>query len=209
MRAPNDPDYGHHDSILPPESRPVMAILAQAVQDLFGGLGGLTPTQRRTERHEALSFLTATSGMWYAQRARYCSLVGIDPDVFRARIVAILDGRREPNLPHDHGTQAEGTAQARALWASRRPHLPTPSPTTTPRPLSLPRIVPRVDPHEVAKAKARAKVYALLHQPIRQVDILKAIEGEMHYNWIMKILNEGIERGEVVRNQDRRYRLAA
>ena len=217
MRAPNDPDYGHHDSRLPPESRLVMAILAQAVQDLFGGLGGLTPTQRRTERHEALSFLTATSGMWSAQRARYCTLVGIDPDVFRARIIAILDGRREPNLPYGFGRGDEGLVEARALWAERSPPrqtgpatrrptapAPPPSPLAPSRPPPLPRIVQKVDPRTVEKAK----VFALLREPIRQTDILNALEDDMSHHTIMKILNEGIERGEVVRNRDRRYRLA-
>lgn len=206
MRAPNDPDYGHHDSRTTPETRFVMAILAQAVSDLFGGLSSLTPHQQRHERQDALLFLTATSGKWSEQRKRFCTLVGIDPDDFRERIVAILDGKREPCLPHDHGSHSEGTAQARALWATRRPHSPPPpSLTTPPDPTALPRIVPRVDPREVAKAK----VYSLLHQPTRQVEILRAFDGDMPYHGIMQILNEGIERGEVIRNQDRRYRLAA
>ncbi len=214
MRAPNDPDYGHHDSRMPPESRLVMAILAQAVQDLFGGLGGFTPTQRRNERHEALAFLTAASGMWCAQRNRYCHLVGIDPDALRARIVAILEGQRDPNLPYGRESNEDGLAEARAAWAERsRPRpssprmVPAPPPSSPPAPPAppLPRIVQKVDPRTVEKAK----VFALLRQPIRQTDILNALEEDLSHHTIMKILNEGIERGEVVRNQDRRYRLAA
>ena len=155
--------------------------------------------------------------MWCAQRARYCSLVGIDPDVFRARIIAILDGRREPNLPYGFGRGDEGLVEARALWAerstprqtgpaTRRPTAPAPppSPLAPPPPRPLPRIVQKVDPRTVEKAK----VFALLREPIRQTDILNALEDDMSHHTIMKILNEGIERGEVVRNRDRRYRLA-
>jgi hypothetical protein len=209
-RSATDPDYGHHDSRMPPETRFVRAILAQAVSDLFGSLSILTPHQQRHERQDALLFLTATSGKWFEQRETFCSLVGIDPGIFRDRIVAILDGRSNASLPFDHGGHADGMAQARALWAARRPQSPpggkrSPSQTISPHPTALPRIVPKVDPREVAKAK----VYSLLQQPIRQSDIVNALAQDLSHHGIMQILNEGIERGEVIRNQDRRYRLAA
>lgn len=208
MSAPIAPYSRQYDYRTPPEERLVFSILSQAVSDLFGSHSILTPAQRSRERRLALVFLTATSGEGYAWRAHYCSLVDVDPDVLRAGVIAILEGRREPNLPYDSGF-TDGLIEARSMWAAQRPR-PTDAakrlPTDPAPPLpALPRIIPKVD--KVAAAKA--KVFAHLHQPIRQIDILNALAQDLSHHEVMKILKEGIERGEVVRNQDRRYRLAA
>ena len=126
-----------------------MAIFAQAIHDLFGALTGYTPAQKLHHRHEAMVFLTASSGMWYAQRKHYGEVAGIDPDTLRLSIIAILEGHRDPSLPNDKGNNADGLAEARALWASQRnrPAPPAvrkakPLPTLKTRPVARPVAVP-------------------------------------------------------------------
>lgn len=136
MRAPLDPDHGQHHSRSPPQARLVIAILAQAVQDAFGPISNQTPTQKRGLRHEAIDFLTAAAGSKAGWRRLYCSLAGIDADVFRESVIAILEGRRSVVLPYARKTYAEGLTEARDIWGNLRPR-----PNRTP-PQRLPTIRP-------------------------------------------------------------------
>lgn len=70
-------------------------------------------------------------------------------------------------------------------------------------PTLLPRILPKFDPMKAAKDA----VYALLHEPHRHTDVLRELDGRVPENKIITILREGVESGELIRGEKRRYRL--
>ncbi len=70
-------------------------------------------------------------------------------------------------------------------------------------PMQLPRILPKFDPMKAAKDA----VYALLHEPHRHTDVLRELDGRVPENKIITILREGVESGELIRGEKRRYRL--
>ena len=75
--------------------------------------------------------------------------------------------------------------------------------TATIDPMQLPRILPKFDPMKAAKDA----VYALLHEPHRHTDVLRELDGRVPENKIITILREGVESGELIRGEKRRYRL--
>ena len=110
------------DSGPSPEVRLVRAILAQAIQDLFGSCIDLGRTNKDHMREQALTFLTAEGGQHAKHRNDLCSLAGFDGDVLRPRIIATLEGR----LPVDFLLEGKGRRdlksieEARAMWASKQ-----------------------------------------------------------------------------------------
>jgi len=212
MRAPNDPDYGQHDSRKTSEARLVHAILAQAIRDLFGPLLGYGDTA--LVRRDAMLFLTGT-GREGQDREILCSVSGYDAEVMRKNIVSILEGSDASTLTYAGRGGFSCIDDARAMWAARKtklvsarakrvsaPHVvDDPTATPAPMPARLPRIVPKFD----QAAADRARVYSLLVTPKRQKDIMDALANEMTYNKVLTILNVGIAKGEVVRDAARKY----
>ena len=194
-----------------PEQALAAAILTQAFTDMFP-VGNRDDGRVDTDAVHAMRYLTDRYGHSAYWRNKWCSYLDLDGDLLATRVRMILDGVVDPPADMRFTQRLD---HARARWASL-PHKPAPqpkpksllngSPPSAPPP--LPRIVPKVDPREVAKAATKAQVYAHLHQPIRQVDIVNALVDDICSSRVIAILKEGIECGEVVRNQDRRYRLA-
>jgi hypothetical protein len=241
-----------------PEEALVFAILAQAVSDLFGG----ESANERLHRRDAMAFLTAKNGPWALRRREECDYVGIDPDVLRSRIIAILEGKAEIN--HLPERSRKSIVEARAMWAEVKPK-PAPAPervkryncedlyrllpdgefsvsdiarrtpveekylpkllntlaarglieraggglfrkmefTTPIDPMHLPRIIPKTDPMKVAKDL----VYGLLNEPRTWTEIQKSLNGRLTENRIRTVLETGVESGELIRGEKRRYRL--
>ncbi|MEM7516065.1 MAG: hypothetical protein AAF368_03960 [Planctomycetota bacterium] len=103
-----------------PERLLVLGIVTQAVADLFAYSVNGEPDAKRgkTARLEALKFLTDEYGPWAASREFICGhLEGVDADLLRLRVVAILDGRASFSAPWD--TKGRGVPKARALWAAQ------------------------------------------------------------------------------------------
>lgn len=98
-----------------PEQRLMAAVLHRAVLDLFGKVNLVaTPEEGAAVKRDALAFLTKETGPWAQQRRALCLSIDLDGDVFRAKIVDILEGRAEVNLPL---TQRENEVEvARAMW---------------------------------------------------------------------------------------------
>lgn len=104
------------------ELRLVRAIIAQAVQDLFGACIDEGRTNKDHMREQALTFLTAEGGQHAKHRNDLCELAGFDGDALRFRIIAMLEGR----LPADFLLEGKGRRdlkgieEARAMWTSRQ-----------------------------------------------------------------------------------------
>ena len=222
MRAPNDPDYGHHDSRTPPTAHLVYAIIAQAVQDLFGSPGSnLTVREIQHARRDAFNFLTASSGNSAQWRKTYCDLVGMNADVLRARIIAILEGDDAPMLAYGVGKNPAGLKEARDLWAERSRPMLTEA-------VRLPRIVskapqrmvpiiveeipvPRPRPHApvLPYAEVRALVHTLLSKPHSFKDLIITTGGDVSDSVIRTVLRNGLEKRELIRDTNGRYLLRA
>lgn len=241
-----------------PEEALVFAILAQSVADLFGVLAANESLHRR----DAMAFLTARNGPWALRRREECDCVGIDPDVLRSRVIAILEGKAEIN--HLPERSRKSIVEARAMWAEVKPK-PAPAPDRVKRyncedlyrllpdgefsisdivrrtpveekhllkllnslakrgliervggglfrkmaftspidPMQLPRILPKTDPMKVAKDL----VYGLLNEPLSWTEIHRVINGRLTENRIRTVLGKGVESGELIRGEKRRYRL--
>lgn len=104
------------------ELRLVRAIIAQAVQDLFGACIDEGRTNKDHMREQTLTFLTADGGQHAKHRNDLCELAGFDGDALRSRIIAMLEGR----LPADFLLEGKGRRDlkdieaARAMWASKQ-----------------------------------------------------------------------------------------
>lgn len=129
-RSATDPDHGHHDSRQSPEALLVFAILSRAIHDLFGSAILTNSTEVALAKREALSFLTAERGPWAQQRATYCTLVGLDPDVLRSQIIRILEGDDGPLAYYGGGKELNQTEDARAMWREKQTPIPRPIPKT-------------------------------------------------------------------------------
>jgi hypothetical protein len=221
MRAPHDPDYGYHDARTPPAAHLVYAIIAQAVQDLFGSPGSyLTASQSSMARRDAMAFLTAASGKSAHWRKTYCDLVGLDEEVLRAHIVAILEGGDAPTLAYGVGKNPAGLAEAHAMWAERprlsQSDLPTRLPRIIPNPHLFPVIFaeppeqrPRPQAPVLPYAEVRTRVHALLTKPHAFRDLIIATNGDMSDSVIRTVLRNGLEKRELSRDTNGRYLLRA
>ena len=212
MRAPNDPDYGHHDSRTPPAARLVTAILAQAIHDVFGSPRGVSTTnQASLARQEALIFLVASAGQAAHWRKRYCDLVGIDAEILRSRIITILESEAPPSLAYGLGQHPEGLVEARAMWAAMRPR------PSTGIPANLPRIVPKAQPPaplvpvktrtEHKYEDVRVLIYELLKTPHSYRDLVIATGGDIGEHQIRRALKEGLEQRLLSRDTKGRHLL--
>lgn len=110
------------DSGPSPEVRLVQAILAQAIEDLFGSCIDLGRTNKDHMREQALTFLIAEGGQHAKHRNDLCELAGFDGDILRSRIIATLEGRLSADfiLEGKGRRDLKGIAEARAMWASRQ-----------------------------------------------------------------------------------------
>lgn len=117
---------------LTPELRLVRAIIAQAVQDLFGSPFVASGEDKTLIRRQALAFLTAPSGAHAKYRDELCELAGLDGSTLRKNTIEMLEGRRSTDFFEGGKHNAETIAVARALWAAKEPLV---APTTrVPRP---------------------------------------------------------------------------
>ncbi|MFZ5708828.1 MAG: hypothetical protein ACOY4T_03955 [Pseudomonadota bacterium] len=101
---------------LSPEVRLCRAIIARVIEDLFGSLGPET-NSHATVRKQALAWLTASAGSTAWDRDHLCSLAGLDGEVLRRRVIAILEGRLVPGFFSDTRRNSDNLTNARALWA--------------------------------------------------------------------------------------------
>lgn len=124
MRAPNDPDYWHHDSRTPPEAALVFAVLSRAIQDLFGSVGtAVTPDAVSVVRHAALHFWTSETGDAAKDRGLLCSFVGFDGGAMRERVISILEGDDRPIAAYVGYCELKFVKEAREIWATRKQQL--------------------------------------------------------------------------------------
>lgn len=99
-----------------PERRLWAAIVFRVISDLFFPGAVLDPATRR----RALSWLTSASGDLALDRRLACTFAGIDGDLLRKRIIAILNG----DVPFDYFPGVRNTEasleEARAMWRSQQ-----------------------------------------------------------------------------------------
>lgn len=87
------------DALQTPERALVTAILMQAYRDLFlmvSDESGATFTSR-SERNQAISFLTDRAGTLAHYRNAYCALIGWDGDELATSVRAMMDGAPFPH----------------------------------------------------------------------------------------------------------------
>lgn len=121
MSTAHDPEHGYHNSRTPPEHALIIAILGRAILDLFGSTGvTINPTEAANVRHEALRFLTDTTGGWAKRRSDLCDVVGIDGDDMRDRVVRVLEGGDISLDVFDARNTIATVEGARELWAYQK-----------------------------------------------------------------------------------------
>lgn len=122
------------------ERRLWAAIVAQVIHDLLSPTALVTPASRR----RALSWLTTASGDLAIDRRIACTFAGIDGDLLRNRVVAILDGKA--SLDHFPGVRNTDAAlqEARAMWrtlnCAPKPKLVPKVAEPTAKPIVLPKV---------------------------------------------------------------------
>jgi hypothetical protein len=126
------------DGIATPERHLWAAIVLRVISDLFFPSTIIDPATRR----RALTWLTSASGDLALDRRIACTFAGIDGDLLRKRIIAILNG----DVPFDYFPGVRNTEaaldEARAMWRAqqrtpaqkpvRRVAAPPPEPTILP-----------------------------------------------------------------------------
>lgn len=191
-----DPDYGIHPSRKPAEELLICAILSRAIHDLFGVVG-LTANQaeRETAKHDALSFLTEPTGGWAQRRNELCDAIGFDGDAVRVRVIRVLEGDTSAPDTYDGRGALSDVAGARALWerqkqAIHRVRADKEKQATRPR-------------YKVSRYKdVRNIILPLLKQPQTFKELIFATEGDVSDSTIRMVLNNAIDKGEVVRDAD-------
>lgn len=115
-----------------PEAALVTAILMQAYRDLFLTVtdqSGATFTSR-SERDQAMTFLTERTGVMARHRNALCSLIGWNGDVLAASVRAMMDGAPFPPpsldpTPATRARHADAVERLRERWHAL--HAPRPS----------------------------------------------------------------------------------
>ncbi len=100
------------------------AIITQAVEDAIYGVATFGNDR---DWEQAISFCTDTHGDWRESRETLCQAVGVDPDIIRAHVIAMLEGRRKPvyNGKDKRRTKDKRLQQSRERWVERNtPHAP-------------------------------------------------------------------------------------
>jgi len=82
-----------------PEEALFSAVIEQAIEDASGNVNCAL---QEVERNQAHLFLTARTGPWAEARETWCDAIGMDPDVLRQHVLAIIP---EPGMRRD-GTRA-------------------------------------------------------------------------------------------------------
>lgn len=140
-------DYEASPEGLPsPERRLWAAIVFRVVSDLFFPGAILDPATRR----RALSWLTSASGDLALDRRLACTFAGINGDLLRKRVIAVLDGKVAFDyFPGVRNTEAS-LEEARAMWRAqqRTPAQKPVAKVTAPVPESivLPKLAPTIPP---------------------------------------------------------------
>ena len=209
--TPADPDYGVHHSRTPPEELLIFSVLSRAITDLFGTVG-LTANadEAKVAKQDALTFLTQTSGGWAKRRNELCDAVGIDGDEMRDRVVRVLEGDLIALDTYETRGALTDLAAARALWehekgaaeraqqarlkAKARRHKPKPE---------------RSQNTVVRYSEVRPIILKLLDRPRSFKDLLMATNGEVSDSTIRKVLQIGVQKGELVNLENNTYLLAS
>lgn len=143
------------DGLATPERRLWAAIVFRVIADLLFPGTVLDPAARR----RALTWLTSASGDLALDRRIACTFAGVDGDLLRKRIIAILNGE----VPFDYFPGVRNTEasleEARAMWRAqqrtpvqkpvRRVAAPIPEPTILPM-IAVAKLPVQDDPFFVA-----------------------------------------------------------
>lgn len=194
--VPADPDFGIHPSRTPAEELLIYAVLSRAIHDLFGVVG-LTSNKSEAEvaKQEALMFLTQATGGWAKRRNELCEAIGFDGDVVRSRVVRVLEGDRSALDTFDELGVLSDLAGARGLWDQQRQSTQRVRKVKT-KQATRPR-------HKVTRYKdVRNIILPLLEQPQRFKELIIATDGDVSDATIRLVLNNAIEKGEIVRDAD-------
>ena len=208
--TPADPDYGIHNSRVPPEELLIFSILSRAILDLFGTVG-LTSNvdEAKAAKHEALIFLTQETGGWEKRRRELCDAVGIDADDMRDRVIRVLEGDSLGLDHYDARHELGDVETARKQWehekggADRAQHA---------RLIAKKRRKPKQARalNTINKySEVRPIIMGLLDRPRSFKDLITATNGDVSDTTIRKVLQIGIEKGDLVQPQTNTYLLAS
>lgn len=95
------------------------AVIAQAVDDAVFGTSTSSDAAQMADWEQAVSFCTMQRGEWRESRETLCEAVGIDPDIIRNHVLAILRGEKEPTNYEMNASRLQRLAKRRALWVER------------------------------------------------------------------------------------------
>lgn len=203
--TPADPDYGIHQSRTCPEELLIYAILSRAILDLFGSVGLVSRGDEVVKaRHDALMFLTQESGGWAQRRADICVAIGFDSDVVRNRVIRVLEGDTSALDTYDGRGALTHVADARKLWeheksASQRAR----EANKLAKERRERKACAHRPKHKIARyADVRAIVLPLLNKPHSTKDLVIATNGDVSDTMIRKVLNNALEKGEIVCNPE-------
>lgn len=116
-----------------PEGRLCAAIITQALDDMSAPKM-MSSDIPELDGKSAISFLTANFGASARWRNHLCSLIDMDGDVLRTRVIDYLEGRRDFPVAYAQDQESRDLT-ARRRWAEMQ--------TRQPRRVSQPAIVPR------------------------------------------------------------------
>ncbi len=106
------------------ERRLFSAVIQQAVQDAFFFAAPAT----ELDQHDAVTFLTSTSGVLARGRRFYCDALGLHETRLTAWVIGVLEGELDPPTftaadTHLSGDQRDKLAAARKRWAVPAPKI--------------------------------------------------------------------------------------
>jgi len=209
--TPADPDYGIHNSRVPPEVLLIFSILSRAILDLFGTVG-LTANadEAAVAKHEALMFLTQETGGWAKRRRELCDAVGIESDEMRDHVVRVLEGDKLGLDQWDMRYELADVETARELWeyekgAAERARIASiEAKKRRPKPQT-----PKYRNAVTKYSEVRSIIHTLLDSPHSFKDLITATKGDVSDTTIRKVLHIGVEKGELVQPHSHTYLLAS
>ena len=209
--TPADPDYGIHNSRVPPEELLVFSILSRAILDLFGTVGLTANVDEATvAKQDALMFLTQTSGGWAQRRRELCDAVGIDGDEMRTRVVRVLEGDKLGLDQYDHRYELEDVETARKLWEHEKGATERARIAAIEAKKRRPKPKPERNRNTITKySDVRPIILKLLDRPRSFKDLLIATNGDVSDSTIRKVLQIGVQKGELVNLENNTYLLAS
>ena len=191
MKAAESPD-----PVRRPEADLIISILSQAISDLFGTAHS-SEKNRDLVRREALAFLTQKHGGWANRRNELCSLIGIESDAMRSRVIRVLNGDTLGLQAYAGTGIMSNVDEARRMWKEGARH---PTPHKEP---SL-----RAPDPKPPRAMSAIRNYSAIHdlvyrqleiRPSRFSELNIAFNGDVSDTVMRKVLKDGLEKGELTR----------